>query len=237
MSRILKSLWLAMGAMAVLFALSASAAHAATGALTAGAYPAIVTGQQGPGASFDIGGVRNIECATSDVASTLTGPTDPVTFKPAYVNCISNPGGLPATVTVNGCHYRIGVSKPGTTGIEPMTTGRLHAGIVCPNGQQLEIHVYENAFKHAENISTCTYDLATQGPVLGGIYHNVAGMPNDVLATVNATFVALNTIGPVAICGGEMAEMIPVTLTGNYTLKGFVDMGGMEGGAIPLEID
>lgn len=235
MTRLSKTLAVAFSAMAM-FAMMASAAQAETGALTAGEYPAIVTGQQGPGATFDIG-ARNVECATSDLNGTLVGPTDPVTLKPIYANCVSQPGALPVTITTNGCDYLFGVSKPGTTGIEPPTTGRMQAWLNCPAGQQLEIHIYENANKHAANVSTCTYDVPSQGPVPAGIYHNVAAAPMDVLATVNATFNALSTIGPPAFCGANAFEAIPLQLTGNYTLKGFQDFGFVEGGPIPIWVD
>ncbi len=235
MSRFLKTLALAMSAMALL-AVMASAAHAATGALTAPEYPAQITGEQGPGATFDIAN-RNVECATSDLNATIMGPTDPVTFTPIYANCISNPGALPVTITTNGCDYSFGVSKPGTTGIINPTTGRMQAWLNCPAGKQLEIHIYENAFTHAANFSTCTYDIGPQGPVPAGIYHNTPGMvPPDILATVNATFNALSTIGPAAICGANAFENLPITLTGNYTLRGYQDFGFMEGAQIPIDV-
>lgn len=238
MTRMLKALGLAVAATAALVAMMAPAAQAETGALTAPMYPAIVTGEQMPGVTFDFGPGpgRTVECATSDLSATLFGPTDPVTLKPIYGGCISQPGGFPATVTTNGCDYLLGVSKPGTTGIVPPTTGRMQAWLNCPAGQQLEIHVYENAALHAANVSTCTYDVGPQGPVPAGIYHNTPGPPADVLATVNATFNGLSTIGPAFICGGNAFEFIPVTLTGNYTLRGYQDFGGVEGAQIPIDI-
>jgi len=235
MTRLFKTLGIAVSAAALL-AVMASAAHAETGALTAPEYPATITGAQGPGPSFDIAN-RNVECATSDLTSTLMGPTDPVTFKPIYGNCISNPGGLPVTVTTNGCHYTVGVSKPATTGIVSPNTGRTQAWLTCPAGQQLEIHIYENAFTHAGNFSTCTYDIAPQGPVPAGIYHNTPGaVPPDILTTTNATFNGLSTIGPAAICGANAFEPLPITVTGNYTLKGYTDFGFVEGPQIPIDI-
>jgi hypothetical protein len=237
MSRIPKALGLALGAMAAMVAVMAPVAHAETGALTAAVFPAIITGEQEPGVTFDIGAgpAFAVECATSDLNSTIVAPTDPVTFKPVYEGCISFPGALPTTVTTNGCDYSIGVSKPGTTGT-PATTGTMQAWLNCPAGQQLEIHIYENAAKHAANAATCTYDLGSQGPIPAGIYHNTQVMPSDVLATVNATFNALNTIGPPAICGGMPFQNIPVALTGNYTLRGFEDMAGAEGAQVPIDV-
>jgi hypothetical protein len=227
-----------MSAMA-LFAVMASAAHAETGTLTATEYPAFITGEQVGPVTFDIGAgpARTVECAISRMDSTITEPADPVTFKPSYTGCISFPGGIPATVTVNNCDYGFGVSRPNTTGIELATTGRLHASLNCPFGQQLEIHVYENAARHMENVTTCRYDVGTQGPVLAGIYHNIpAAAPPDIRATVNATFNAFNTQGPIALCGAMAFQNIPITLTGTYTLRGFKDNAGVEEGQIPIDI-
>ena len=156
MSRILKTLGLAAAAVAALVAVMAPAAQAETGVLTAQQYPAIVTAQQQGGATFDIGDPwqQTITCA-SNLEGTLFAPTDPVTMRPNYANCISDPAQTPVTVTMNGCDYTLGFTRPGTTGT-PFTTGLINARIDCPVGQQIEIHVYENAVRHAENVSTCT---------------------------------------------------------------------------------
>lgn len=242
MTRILKALGLTIAAVAALVALMAPAAQAETGALTSVGFPSIVTGQQGGGVTFDIGNapIRTVACATSDLETTLAGPTDPVTFKPLYETCNSEPGGAtPVTVTLNGCDYSIGFGKPGTTG-QPAGTGTMHAWINCPPEQRIEIHVYENAFAHAMNVSTCTYDIGPQGPVPAGIYHDTAagGMIPDVDATINARFTATSTLnvgGP--ICGGDpVTEHLPITLTGNYTMRAFQDAGGFEGAQLPLHV-
>lgn len=235
----LKVLALAVGAVLSMSAVLASAAQAETGALTAPQFPAIVTGEQQGGVTFDIGEapIRTVSCA-SNLDGTLNGPTDPVTFVPTYANCISEPGGAtPVTITMNGCDYIVGFGKPGTTQ-QPATTGTMHAWVNCPAGQQIEIHVYENAFLHAANVSTCTYDIKPQGPVPAGIYHNTFGAIPDVDATVNAKFTATSTIGAGGpICGGNpMTQHLPITLTGNYTMRAYQDFGGAEGGQIPLDV-
>ena len=240
MSRFLRSLGLAIGAMAAMSAMAASAAQAETGVLTSAGFPSIVTGQQLGGVTFDIGAgpIRTVSCATSDLEGTLVGVTDPVTFKPTYANCTSEPGGAtPVTVTLNGCDYSIGFGRPGTTEQE-QTTGTMHAWVNCPAGQQIEIHVYENAFTHAANVSTCTYDIKPQGQVPAGIYHNTFGVMPDVDATVKATFTATSTIGAGgAICGGNpMTQHLPITLTGNYTMRAFQDFGEVEGAQIGLDV-
>jgi hypothetical protein len=239
MKRKIKALGIAVGATLVLSAALASAAQAETGLLTAQPFPAIVTGEQQGGPSFDIGEqpIRNVQCTKANLNSTLFGPTDPATLTPTYENCRSEPGFTPVTVTMNGCDYQVGFSRPGTTG-QPATTGLMQARISCPEGQQIEIHVYENAARHAENVSMCTYDIGRQGFVPAGVYHNRAFGISDVDATIQAKFTARSTIGAGGgICGGDpFTQHLPITLTGNYTLRGFQDFGGFEGAQIPLHV-
>lgn len=237
MTRKLKALGLALGAVLAMGVVLASAAQAETGVVTAAQYPAIVTAEQEPGVTFDIGPgpFKTVSCATSDLDATLFGPSDPVTFKPTYNGCTAMPGFMPVTVTTNGCDYTVGVSRPGTTG-QPMTTGQLGAAIDCPAGQTIEIHIYQNGAMHAAGFATCTYDVLPQPAVPAGVYHNVPGNPPDVRATVQATFTTRNTIGPAAICGAEANQHLPVTLTGVYTVRAFEDLGGFEGQQIPLDV-
>jgi hypothetical protein len=241
--RKLKALGLAMSALAALVAVAAPAASAQTGELTAAGFPSIITGKQAPGVTFDVGAgpLRTVSCGTSDLETTLAGPAaDPVTFRANYQECISEPGGMtPVTVTMNGCDYTIGFGVPGTTQQEE-TTGTMHAWVNCPDEEQIEIHVYAGAFAHAANMPTCTYDIGPQGPVPAGVYHNTAhaGVPSDVRATIDATFTARSTIGAGgAICGGNpMNGHLPITLTGEYTTRAYMDAGGVEGGQIPLHV-
>jgi hypothetical protein len=236
MTRNLKALALAVVAVLSMSAVLASAAQAETGVMTAPVYPTIVTGEQEPGITFDIGpaAMTTVSCATADLNATLFGPTDPVTFKPVYGGCTAMPGFRPVTITLNGCDYTFGVSRPGTTG-QPLTTGKLAAAIDCPAGQTIEIHIYENAAMHAAGVAACTYDVLPQPGVPAGIYHN-GGNPADVRATVNASFTTRNTIGPAGLCGANANEHLPVTMTGVYTMKAYEDFGGVEGPQIPLDI-
>jgi hypothetical protein len=238
MMRKIKMLGLAVGATLALSAALASAAQAEPGELTAEQFPAIVTGEQEAGATFDIGEgpFKQVGCGFSRLDATLEAPAAaPVTFQPTYGNCISEPGVDPVTVTMNGCDYRFAFTEPGTTE-QPETTGLMRASIVCPPEQHIEIHVYENAMAHAENVAVCTYDIGPQGPVPAGVYHNMPGMPDDVKATVKARFTALNTIGPAMVCGANAFEHLPVTLTGTYTMRAFEDIMGIEGAAVGLHV-
>ena len=239
MSRKLTLLGTLAGAVLAMSAVLASAAQAETGALTTPVYPSIVTGEQPFGQVFDIGEgpLQRVTCG-SKLDATLVGPTDPVTFTPTYNNCVSDPAQTPVTITMNGCDYVVGFTKPGTTGT-PATTGTMQAWVNCPVGQQIEIHVYLDQFQHAMNVSTCTYDIGPQGPVAAGIYHNTMAGLSDVDATINAQFTARSTIGAgFAPCGGDpITQHLPITLTGNYTLRGFDDLPGpIEGAPIPLDV-
>ncbi len=234
MMRKIKALGLAVGATLALSAALASAAQAEPGLLTAEGFPAIVTGQQQPGGvTFDIGAMKTVTCS-SRLDATLEAPANPVTFRPTYANCVAQPEAMPTTITLNGCDYRFGFGLPGTTGAGE-TTGTLRAAIDCPDGQ-IEIHVFENAMAHAANEPLCTYDIAPQGPVEAGIYHNTEGMPDHVTATVAATFTADSTLEPM-LCGGNMMNgHLPITLTGTYTMRAFQDVNGMEGNSGDLDV-
>ncbi|HET8814954.1 MAG TPA: hypothetical protein VFM51_08360 [Solirubrobacterales bacterium] len=241
MTRILKALGLAVATAAALVALMAPAAQAATGVLTAEAYPAMLTAPKpGAGVTFDIGEgpLKTVQCGPSKLDGTITEPTDPVTFTPTYnAGCVAEPGAMPVTITTNGCDYSFGFTKPATTGWG-QTTGAMQAWLNCPVGTQMEIHIYENAAMHAAGISLCTYDIGPQGPVAAGVYHNrPMAVPPDVDMTVNARFTAKSTIGPEFVCGGEgLLQHLPITLTGTYTLRAFTDVGGVEGAQIGVDV-
>jgi hypothetical protein len=236
MARILKALGAAACAVAALVAVMAPAAQAEPGQLIPNGFPAIVTGQQQNGITFDIGAgpLKTVTCE-SQLDSTLEAAANPVTFRPTYANCVAEPEAMPTTVTLNDCDYRLGFSKPGTTGAAA-ATGTIQAAIACPDGA-IEIHVYEDAMAHAGNEPLCTYDIAPQGPVAGGVYHNTQGMPDYVTATVQAGFTAKSTIGPAMVCGGNMFNQhLPITLTGDYTMKAFEDINGVEGELVDLRV-
>lgn len=237
MTRILKALGAAACAVAAMVAVMAPAAQAEPGQLIPNGFPAIVTAQQQGGVSFDIGAgpLKTVACA-SQLDSTMEAAASPVTFRPTYANCIAEPGAMPTTVTLNGCDYRLGFSEPGSTGAGA-TTGTIQAAIACPD-TAIQIHVYENAMTHAAEEPLCTYDIAPEGPVPAGVYHNVQGMPDYVTATLQASFTAKSTIGPAMTCGGNMFNQhLPITLTGDYTMKAFDDVNGVEGELLDLRVE
>jgi hypothetical protein len=235
MTRTLKALGL-VACVAALVAVMAPAAQAQTGFVTTPIFPSTLTAEQQGGVTFDIGDQQTPVTCQSKLDATLLGPSDPVTFTPTYSNCVVDPVQTPVTVTMNGCDYTIGFTKPGTTG-HPITTGTMQAWIDCPVGQQIEIHVYQDPFMHAGNVSTCTYDIAPQGPVPAGIHHSTMVGIQDLDLTINARFTALSTIPDPLQCHGDpVTQHLPIRLTGNYTLRAYDHIGGIEGPQIPVHV-
>ncbi|HYJ21932.1 MAG TPA: hypothetical protein VEW07_07915 [Solirubrobacterales bacterium] len=200
MKRRTKTLGLALIAVLALGAVSATGSQAAV--FTADAYPATLTGkdvntEHGKLTRITIGnGALHVECTLVTLSATISGPTTEVDFTPTYGECFAR--GLttvPVTFTMNGCLYRIHA----TTTTAGQTT------IVCPAGQQIEIHVYENATKHAENKPICTYDIPAQGPITGiKISPTNPGAANEGIKLDFAALSKFNvtsTMGPLSICG------------------------------------
>ena len=113
--RQIKKLGLAVGATLALSAVLASAAPAEPGQLTAEGFPALVTGQQQPGVTFDIGAGKTVTCA-SQLDATLVAPTNPVTFRPTYANCIAQPEAMPTTMVGRSKSFNALASRTMTRG-------------------------------------------------------------------------------------------------------------------------
>ncbi|HYJ21929.1 MAG TPA: hypothetical protein VEW07_07900 [Solirubrobacterales bacterium] len=200
MKRNAKTLGVVMITVLALSFAIAPAAHANN--ITAGAYPAVLTGkdvntEHGKLTRITIGnGARFVECTTMTWSATLTSAQTEVDFTPTYAGCFSN--GLttvPATITTNGCVYRI----------HPTSTTMGQTTIICPEGKQIEIHIYENTTRHEENKPLCTYDIAAQGPITG-ITFSVAnpGLANEGFRmnfTDLAKFNVTSTMGSLVVCG------------------------------------
>ncbi|HYJ21899.1 MAG TPA: hypothetical protein VEW07_07750 [Solirubrobacterales bacterium] len=231
-----KALGLALIAVLAMNAMSALAAQAnAEGPhtpimvegdkVTAGEYPAILTATDlkaihGELARWTFGiGSRYVECTTPSISATITEASTAVTFQPGYEGCFSN--GLttvPATIDVNSCDYVLEATSE--------TTGQLK--VACTKeGDAIQVHVYENAAKHAEGKPICTYDIGPQGPITGvKISHTNKGTATEDLVlnlSELAKFNVTSTMGGLAVCGvngtsGHAATT--ASLRGEYTVTG-----------------
>jgi hypothetical protein len=124
-----------LGAALVLSALGASSASAEQGYFSASEYPAHATGANTSGKVNALtAGELSLECSAT-YTGILEEQSSTLTVTPSYSGC--KVGERSATVTANGCTYRLHIGE----GVEDSYPGTFD--IVCPEGKQLEVHVYE----------------------------------------------------------------------------------------------
>jgi hypothetical protein len=229
MIRNLKALGLALVAVFAMSAVVASAASAAIPSLTSDG-PVTLSGSDNVGTKSTLTafGLKT-ECNATYHAHKYnvtprvfipSGATT-VTVTPTYSNCLGVIGGTstPATVTFNGCDYVLHIGNT-VAGVEKYggTTD-----IVCPEGQQIEIHVYTNS-SHATTI--CTIKVPGQTGLAGVTVQNSGG--NLVLGGP-ITGIRASKTG--ILCGGT-AE----TTTGEEDISITVSGKNEAGGATSVSI-
>ena len=225
MRRNLKTVGLSLITVLVLSAVAASAAHANN--VTAGAYKANLTGKDlgtkaGDFVRLTIGnGARWIECEEDSYTATLSGPETVITVTPKYNKCFANSlTTVPVTVTVNECDYVLEATSK--------TTGR--ASVKCPDGKQIEVHVYESEAAHETLTALCTYDIGSS--VVGEKKQNQnlekitiekgsSGGVEDMTLKLAITNIQIkSTFGAAGVCGVKGPADTTGTLTGNVTVTG-----------------
>lgn len=173
MIRSFKALGLALVAALALSALAASSASAVP-AFTAvpGEYPATFKGSYVGSSLFTLEGFRNVECETAALEGTIHSKEEAerseLTVKPTYAKCTATILGSkdPATVTLNGCDFRLTYTSEALGAIAAEgweVTGQL-AHLECPVSKQIEIHVFTTEANDRENKPLCTYGIAAQTP-------------------------------------------------------------------------
>lgn len=207
MIRKIKMIALAAFALAALGAVSASAASAAE--FTSGSgYPVTVSGEQDDKHTFVYQG-REVTCETAQFTSAPQGgPSNTITITPTYADCHTVVLGItfPATVTFNGCDYEFEAAAP---------TDAATVDLVCPTGQNVQIHVYEGT-SHSSTNELCTYTVHPQNG-LGTIeYHNNAAGTVTVTANVGG-IVTTRTSGTALLCGSASGTS---TYSGDTTVEG-----------------
>ncbi|HYJ21928.1 MAG TPA: hypothetical protein VEW07_07895 [Solirubrobacterales bacterium] len=217
-----KALGLALIAALALSSVSAMAAQA--NKVTAGKYPAVVTGkdantEHGKLARLTIGnGARFLECTTVTLGAELTEAATKVTVTPTFSGCFANGlTAVPGTLTMSGCVFTVEATSKATA----------QAFVTCSAGASIEVHVYENATRHAENVPLCTYDIAAQGPITGAKLGVINGGAANEGISVNLVelgkFNVTSTKGPLAVCGVNATSGHAATtasLRGEYLLSG-----------------
>ncbi len=208
MSGNLKALGLALAAVFAFSAISASGASAATEPIAqfwCDGYPCTSRAEQPPeerGKFVTAAGA--LECEVVKFEGTITGPTTGPTATATYEKCVlhNNLTGTtdPATVTMNGCNYKLTVhyheTKKGA-GVKADEYSGSEDG-ECPAGKKKEIHVFKDA-AHTE--LKCTYQA--ESLTLDNVdYKDETGSAVEGSLTESTTSIK-RTAGTLINCGAE----------------------------------
>ena len=218
-------------ALTMVFALSAVAASAAsadstpfTAEVESGETAKVNGGQtEGFGDTFTLTSNENqlsCEVATLSGEAAGSGPSiEKVRLHPKYENCHVIAFGfitLPATVTPHDCEYVLSATKNTTDTESNPTEYSAELEITCPVGQQIVIHVYENATKHANDEPLCVYDIGKQTVNHHIQLTNHENSPDDVIAHITELPLVMDNTKQSALCSEETHP--EVTYNGEDTL-------------------
>jgi hypothetical protein len=231
MTRNLKALGLALLALLALGAMAASSAQATIGnaQLTIEGGSGFIHGK-GEGAAMQYTRNGRVQtCATANYKSTTVNSGDTsITVTPEYANCTS--GGLPSTITMNGCAFVFTFTGHNIGGGNHTFTAITH--IECPVGKVIETHVYSSHANHTAGVSLCTYHIGAQNNKTEiSLTNQAAGgtTPKDWI-TADITvggIVSTRTSGSELLCGKELDN--EGTFHATVELKGTTHAGGAAG--------
>ncbi len=224
MSRNFKAFGLALVAVVVLAAVTASGAMALTPKVQVGTGDGNVTGTQIGVAVVTIPGGRTFQCEVVKGSGSLAAASTTVTgLLGVFEKCTSSLAGVkvPVTVTTNGCTGTVHVGATTGTADEYGGTGDL----VCPAGKVIEVHVYKEGTlpaNHKTENQLCGYAISPQTELGGPTATNITtATPKDIEATSNLSKMKYTrTLGTIPNCGaasGEGSLVGKATLTGTTT--------------------
>jgi len=144
--------------------------------------------------------------------------SEQLTISPEYGTCHVSLGGTKtATVTMNGCTYRLEAKATVTESGESDLVGS--TDIVCPEGKSIEVHVYNTEKESDEGASVlCTYAVSAQSGLTGITLANKVNTPssvNDVVA--NFSIESIKVIKKTGFLCGPTEQT--ATYKGEATLK------------------
>ncbi|HSR93611.1 MAG TPA: hypothetical protein VLK56_01995 [Solirubrobacterales bacterium] len=168
--------------------------------------------------TFSIG-ILSVTCATASFtgqAITSGEQSTEVKLEPKYETCHSVIAGITklATITTNGCTYVLNatVTYP-EEGRKTEYPTKLK--LECPEGKQIEVHVYEA--KESEEKTLCTYDAKAQELGSGvTLTNNEGASPPHITADLSVSNIALTNTKTSIVCGTK--ESTTATYSGPITL-------------------
>lgn len=196
-------------------------------------YPATMKGSQvaGERIKLAIGANLTIECGQmsfeGSVASKAEAEGSSFGVNLFYLECVGELLGskLPFTLNLNGCNLGFSLQEEASGSIKAegwQYTGGLT--IKCPEGQKVDVIVYQTQKKHEEGAPICAYTIAGQGPV-GSVDYKLdeAGTVLTVKPTV-AGIAVTKTTGTLVSCGKAEQTM---SIAGNIAFEAFNGEGAM----------
>lgn len=217
MIRNLKALGLAMVAAFALGAVGATVAQAIVADVGAGGQTITGTGisvGEHPDHSFTLSSGRSFKCNTVLFEGTITDGAEEVIVTPTHSNCFSKPKILvnPVTVTHNGCSFRFYGNALNNVTVD----------LVCPEGKEMEVHLYASAGNHTNGTVLCTYTMAPfTGKHKSELTNTTTGTDDiEMIATV-ANISVKRVAGVDLSCGAENQTGI---YTGATTVRVFNDV-------------
>jgi hypothetical protein len=230
MTRNLKVLGLALAAVFALSAVAATAASAQNGTLTStGNVTLTGTENAGQKNAFTTFG-SEIACPGSTYTfhklnetphKFIPNDVSQLTITPHYKQpCVTNSGGFPTTIDLNGCDYAITL---GTTVVANKYNTTFH--VVCPGTNQITVTVFTNQTKHSENKPFCKHHIGTQANLAGATATDNLNGQIQINGTVKG-------IAEQRTNGGEDPLLCAATQTNaaemhiNITVSGTNELGG-----------
>lgn len=209
MTRNLKTLGLALLAIAATSALASAAAHAAPGELhsevAAGKTSAILTGDNTGFGEHQGNFKLSFKCKKATFEGTVQKATTDATITPQYTDTCTL-GGLAAEVRMNGCKYTF-------TGVANFTANVDIVG--CTTGKTIEI-----------TDALCTIKIPEQKNLQHVVFTNTAGPPKDIHASMTLsgiTYEGVNKFG--SGCSEAAGHHGDGTLAGTTTVRAYEDEG------------
>lgn len=207
--RNIKILGLALVAMFSMSAVMAMSASADT--LTAGAYPATLTGTAEPEFTDQFKTTAGtVKCPDAHYDGTITGPvttSGKVVFTPTYSNCTGF--GFPAVVDHNRCNYEFKVLA-GTTGT---------VNLECTSPDEITITAI------SAGVTKCTVHVPSQTDIPGTIkYTNIA---SGITLEVNLTGIKYTHTAGTGIGACPNGSATNGTLEAKATVAASTDPGGV----------
>jgi hypothetical protein len=215
MHRKLKVLGVTLFALFALSAVAASSAFAAEGVFTAGKPEATLTGSQIGAGKLTVGstGARTVECSTVHLDSTTTisnSTTSTIEFGAQYSNCVTSPGGGPATVSSTGCDIHVTLSEKLTT-----STGKASGSLA---GTSCDLSIVANSTAGSK---ICEYTIPNQAASGFASWASAASTPSDdLIFSLGSTGLSSVKVlfGSLAACGAAAGNSATGKLDGEFTI-------------------